>query len=309
MLQRTLFLTFLFILSSFAQAQTRVAHIVPTHAANVLFIDLNNAEDEVDAVLGGLTRKHTRLHVMPPATRFSDTHRNAILKTKAEFDKVNRKAERCTLADRASCPPLWEKLRALEVERERLTGGYGVQQLLDDLAPVGNVPMDIVVISGHHSGGFFRGEIAELQVSDLLRIDARYPALFRSTRTVILLGCETGTPEMFRGVFPVLFPAATVLIGAEDNAPTRSETRNLTFIDAVISAEPKLHAARDVEAVAKIHRSFLRHKWPATVLWRGQHFFAKRWQGPIEEAASGVLNAEIEAEERRQIAKRRRGQS
>jgi hypothetical protein len=285
--------------------QLRTTLATPT-SLNVLFIDLNNAEDEADAIDAALPARGARLHVVPPTTRLSMRRRDVILKTKVEFDRLTRQAEHCTLVDAKTCPPIWDKLRALELERERLTGGYGISQLIEDLAPLSNTTMDVVVISGHHSRGFFRGEIAELEVSDLLKIDAALPQLFRRTRTVILLGCETGTPEMFGSVFPVIFPSASVLIGAEDNAPTRSELRNLSFIEAVIAAEPQLHAARDPQAVGRIHRRFLKHKWPATILWRGEHFFAKRWSGPIAEAAAGVLNAEIEAEDRKQTVKKRR---
>ncbi len=268
-------------------------------STHVLFIDLNNAEDELEAVATSLPKVNASLAVVPSLSRFSFKQRDQILKVKSQYNKTAKEAELCTLKDRSACPPLWAKLRELELERERLTDSYKVEQLLEDLAPLGNRVFDVVVISGHHSKGFFRGEFAELAVEDLLRVDATYPQLFRYARTVILLGCETGTPHMFGNVFPAIFPSATTLIGAEDNAPTRSEARNLAFIEAALAAEPKLTSARDAEDVLAIHKRLLARKWPVTILWRGEHYFAKKWNGSIRDAGPALLQAEIDEEDRK----------
>ena len=68
---------------------------------------------------------------------------------------------------------------------------------INRIAPEALSTVDIVVISAHHSNGYFRGELAQLDVNDLIRIDAEFPALLGQVRTLILLGCETGTPTMF----------------------------------------------------------------------------------------------------------------
>jgi hypothetical protein len=285
--------------AALAQARPARATAPPRPAMHVLFIDLNNAEDELDAVAHALPKHNASMAVVPSLARFSFKQRDGILKVKAQYDKTAKEAELCTLKGVQTCPPLWAKLRELELERERLTGNYRVEQLIEDLAPHANRSFDVVVISGHHSGGFFRGEIAELAVDDLMRVDATYPQLFRHARTVILLGCETGTPHMFSNVFPVIFPSATTLIGAEDNAPTRSEARNLSFIEAAVALEPHLTGARDANDVLRLHKRLLGYKWPVTILWHGEHYFAKKWHGNIAQAKAALLQAEIDEEDRR----------
>ncbi len=304
MLIRTLLLALLIVaVPAPSHAQRKDAPRVQT---NVLFIDLNNAEDELEAVAHRLPRRNASLTVVPALSRFSFKDREQILNVKAKYDKQAKAAEMCTLKGKETCPPIWAKMRELELERERLTGAYGIADLIEDLRPFSQRAYDVIVISGHHSRGYFRGEIAELEVAGLAQVDATYPRLFRSARTVILLGCETGTPEMFRDVFPTLFPAANLLIGAEDNAPTRSEARNIAFIEAVMEAEPALHAARNDKTVAKIHRNLLGHRWPVTILWQGGYYFAKKWNGPINEAEQGMRDAELAADDRGPARKKRR---
>ncbi len=288
-----------------AHARAPKASALPAASTHVLFIDLNNAEDELEAVASSLPRANASLAVVPSLSRFSFRQRDEILKVKSQYDKTAKEAEMCTLKGTQTCPPLWAKLRELELERERLTDSYRVEQLLEDLAPLAERSFDVVVISGHHSKGFFRGEIAELAVDDLMRVDLTYPNLFRHTRTVILLGCETGTPHMFLNVFPAIFPRATTLVGAEDNAPTRSEARNLAFIEATLAVESKLTHARDADDVLNIHKRLLARKWPVTILWQGQHYFAKRWHGNIRDAGPALLQAEIDEEDRRKGRRRR----
>jgi hypothetical protein len=275
------------------------------HATNVLFIDLNNAEDEVSAVAEALPARDTHLVVVPPLSRFSEAQREEILQVKQSFEETRRLAERCTLGGTPPCPVIWEKLRTLELERERLTGAYDINALIDDLRPHRGTVFDIVIISGHHSKGYFRGEIAQLEIDDLTQIDAQFPNAFRAARTALLLGCETGTPDMLRGTFSHLFPSARVLIGAEDNAPTRSEARNLKFIDSVIKSEPALQRLKTVKTVGRMHAKWVRAKWPATLLWRREHFFAKRWNGPVADAAQGVLAADLAEADRRAASARK----
>jgi hypothetical protein len=299
MTYRLLLVALFFATTASAHARAPKATALPTPSTHVLFIDLNNAEEELEAVASSLPRANASLAVVPSLTRFSLKQRDEILKVKAQYDKTAKEAELCTLKGTQTCPPLWAKLRELELERERLTDSYKVEKLLEDLAPLATRSFDVVVISGHHSKGYFRGEIAELAVDDLMRVDLTYPNLFRNARTVILLGCETGTPHMFLNVFPAIFPAATTLLGAEDNAPTRSEARNLAFIEATLAAETKLALARDADEVLNIHKRLLARKWPVTILWRGEHYFAKKWHGSIRDAGPALLQAEIDEEDRK----------
>ncbi len=256
--------------------------------SNVLFIDLNNAEAEINAVKIALPRDGSRVHTIPPSGRFDATRRAAILEVQQRFDATTRRATDCPPSRQASCRALWDSLRTIELEREKLTLRYAVDQMVEDInqiAPEALATVDIVVISGHHSNGYFRGELAQLDVNDLIRIDAEFPALFGQVRTVILLGCDTGTPTMFAEMFARLFPLARVMIGSEDSAPTRDEARNLRFIRSLMRLEAPLQHARRNEEARRIHQQLLAEAWPVAMLWDRQYYFSRAGNGWLGAAA------------------------
>jgi hypothetical protein len=259
-----------------------------TARSNVLFIDLNNAEAEINAVKSTLPRDGSRVFTIPPSARFDATRRAAILEVQQRFDATTRLATDCPPSLQARCRGLWDTLRAIELERETLTHRYAVDQMVEDInriQPEALATVDIVVISGHHSNGYFRGELAKLDINDLIRIDAEFPALFGQVRTVILLGCDTGTPTMFSEVFARLFPLARLMIGSEDSAPTRDEARNLRFIRSLIRFELPLQLARRNEEARRIHQQLLTESWPVAMLWDRQYYFSRGGNGWLGSAA------------------------
>lgn len=246
--------------------------------SNVLFIDLNNAEAEIDAVKSALPRDGSRVFTIPPSGRFDATRRAEILEVQRRFNATTRLATECPPSRQESCRALWNSLRSIELEREKLTHRYAVDQMVEDInriAPEALSTVDIVVISGHHSNGYFRGELAQLDVNDLIRIDAEFPALFGQVRTLILLGCDTGTPTLFSEVFARLFPLARLMVGSEDSAPTRDEARNLRFIRSLMRFEVPLQHARRNEEARRIHQQLLAEAWPVAMLWDRQYYFSR----------------------------------
>ena len=264
--------------------------IATTSAArsNVLFIDLNNADAEITAVKSALPQDGRRVFAIPGARRFDAARRAAILDVQKHINALMRRATDCPATRQASCRALWDDLRTLELEREKLTHHYAVDQMVEDInliTPEALSTVDIVVISGHHSNGYFRGELAQLEVNDLIRIDAEFPALFGQVRTLILLGCDTGTPTMFSEVFARLFPLARLMIGSEDSAPTRDEARNLRFIRSVMRFEAQLQHARHNGQAGRIHQQLLAESWPVAMLWDRQYYFSRGWNGWLGSAA------------------------
>ncbi len=256
--------------------------------SNVLFIDLNNAEAEIDAVQRALPRDGSRVFTIPPSGRFDAPRRAEILEVQQRFVATTRLATDCPPSRQASCRALWESLRVIELEREKLTLRYAVDQMVEDInriTPETLSTIDIVVISGHHGNGYFRGELAQLDVNDLIRIDAEFPALFGQVRTLILLGCDTGTPTMFSEVFARLFPLARLMIGSEDSAPTRDEARNLRFIRSLMRFEVPLQLTQRRVEARRIHQQLLAESWPVAMLWDRQYYFSRGWNGWLGSAA------------------------
>ena len=248
---------------------------------NVLFFDLNNAEAEVAQFESELPIENRQLFLVPSLSRFDPERRKKILALQRSADQLTAQASICaplTQANRASCHALWDELRELEVRRELLTMKFDGRQALDDTRLIGDSVVDIVVISGHHQRKFFRGELAELHVDDLFAIARAIPNAFNQVRTVILLGCDTGTPQMMAQVFTTLFPAAELIVGSEMPAPTRDEPRNLSFIREVLRHESRLLAAASPDDIAPIYQRLLAEQWPVTLLWKREYFFSDDWR-------------------------------
>ena len=248
---------------------------------NILFFDLNNAEAEVAQFESELPSENRQLFLVPSLSRFDPERRKKILALHRNTDELTAKASTCaplTPINRESCHAVWDELRDLEVRRELLTMKFDGKQALDDTRMIGDNVIDIVVISGHHQRKFFRGELAELHVNDLFAIAKAVPNAFNQARTVILLGCDTGTPQMLTEVFGKLFPAAELIVGSELPAPTRDEPRNLSFIRELLRNESRLLAAAAPDDITPIYQRLLAERWPVTLLWKREYFFSDDWR-------------------------------
>ena len=264
---------------------------------NVLFIDLNNADAEIRAVRSALPRD-SAMYVIPSAKRIDARQREDILDVQRRIIATTQTATACPPSRVDQCRVLWGTLRQLETVRAGLTRHYGIEQMLEDLSQIpANVinAIDIVVISGHHGNGYFRGEIAQMDINDLVRIDAEFPATFGRVRTLILLGCDTGTPTLFSEVFARLFPLTRWMVGSEDSAPTRDEARNLRFIASVMRHESSMQDTRRREDVLRVHRLLLAESWPVAMLWDRQHYFSRGWSGWLGAAAGLRMTRSLSA--------------
>ena len=265
-------------LSTFAVTASATERVVRN---NILFFDLNNAEAEVAQFESELPSENRQLFLVPSLTRFDPERRKKILALHRSTDELIAKASSCaplTQVNRASCHAVWDELRDLELRRESLTMKFDGKLALDDTRMIGDSVVDIVVISGHHQRKFFRGELAELHVDDLFAIAKAVPNAFNQARTVILLGCDTGTPQMLTEVFGKLFPAAELIVGSELPAPTRDEPRNLSFIRELLRHESRLLSAAVPDDITPIYQRLLAERWPVTLLWKREYFFSDDWR-------------------------------
>lgn len=246
-----------------------------------LFIDLNNAAPEIVAVRSALAEQSLggRVIVVPSAQRFPAARRAKIFDSQVRLNAAQARALDCTKDDGVNgCQLAWTEMRELELARLEMTGSYGISELIEDIQQeVINIGANIemVVISGHHSGGYFGGEISRLDVMDLETLRAVFPTVFQDVRTVMLLGCETGSLQMIRDVFAPLFPSAGVIIGSDGVAPVRDDPRNLRFVRAAVLAQPTLNGARTVGDASRVYRKLQRHPWPVALLWNREHYFTR----------------------------------
>jgi hypothetical protein len=258
-------------------------------ARNILFIDLNNATAETQAVRESLA-SGDRLFVVPSVS-FIDTRRRAeILQISQRIEATTKLATDCKSRGRVYCERLWNTLRELNLARAKLTEQYSSDDLIADIKAVAqqSISFDTLVISGHHSGSYFRGELAQFEANDLLRFDLELTRELGSVKSLLLLGCETGLPALMGDLFTKALPSLQLIVGAEDNAPTRDEQRNLSFIRKYVRDEAKMLSTSDAAQVSQHYRGLLQAAWPVSMLWQRRYFFSRDWQGAIESMPASI---------------------
>jgi hypothetical protein len=252
-------------------------------ARNILFIDLNNAAAEIRALKEALA-PGDRLFVVPSPGYLDEKRRDEILRISQDIDSTTKQATDCKSRGRAHCERLWSALRALTVSRAKLTAQYSSDDLIADIKSVAqpSTQFDTLVISGHHSGSYFRGELAAFEANDLLRFDIELARELGGVKSLLLLGCETGVPALMSDLFSKALPSLQLIVGAEDNAPTRNERRNLNFVRKYVRDEARMLSSTDAAQVSQHYRGLLQAAWPVSMLWQRRYFFSRDWQGAIE---------------------------
>lgn len=265
--------------------------IVTNAQARTLFIDLNNAEPEIAAIKRGKDLKAQNVVVVPSYTRISRKERLGVIKAQRDLDRFTEEAQACAAGEKKgpACKTVYDRIHAAEQHRLFLIRDYAAQDLvqeLQDLAATEPVhSFDMVVISGHHELGYYRGELALIEVNQLRELVQNLPRLFGGINTVLLLGCSTGTLDTYANVLAPMFPNVGLIVGAEDNAPLRDEPRNIAFVHKVMAERAALLKAQTPQQVNAIYRQFLRQNWPASLLWRQELVFLKDGQQALYAAS------------------------
>jgi hypothetical protein len=199
------------------------------------------------------------------------------------------KLQDCAVAVKrdAKCDSYYDKIYSLEQEREKTTGYYSAEDLKKELLALledkNAIPFNMVVISGHHEQGFYRGELTDARVKEFVDMMDESRSLYNKVNTVVFLGCETGTKAVYKNTLQSMFPDVPVILASEDNAPTRNEARNLAYIKQVMAIRPKLLAAKSVKEVQPLFQSLLAKHWPASLLWKQNVVFFKESTGLLFE--------------------------
>jgi GR25 family glycosyltransferase involved in LPS biosynthesis len=249
--------------------------------ARTLFIDFNNAESEIAVFKQRQQGVASEVVVVPSYQRITPKQRLHILKTNEAIERYTSKVQDCAVAVKKDkrCDSYYDQIYMLEQEREKTTGYYNAEDLKKELLALledkNAVPFDMVVISGHHEQGFYRGELTDARVKEFVDMMDESRALFSKVNTVVFLGCETGTKAVYQNTLLTMFPTVPVILASEDNAPTRNEARNLAYIRHVVSIRPKLLAAKTATEVQPLYNSLLAKHWPASLLWRQNVVFFK----------------------------------
>lgn len=249
--------------------------------ARTLFIDFNNAENEIAVFKQSQQGVASEVVVVPSYQRITRKQRLHIVKVNEAIEAFTVKLQDCAVAAKrdVKCDSYYDKIYSLEQEREKTTGYYNANDLKKELLALlddkNAVPFNMVVISGHHEQGFYRGELTDARVNEFVDMMDQSRPLYSKVNTVVFLGCETGTKEVYKNTLQSMFPDVPVILASEDNAPTRNEARNLAYIKQVMAIRPKLLAATSVKEVQPLFQSLLAKHWPASLLWKQNTVFFK----------------------------------
>ena len=248
--------------------------------ARTLFIDLNNAREEIEALAAGAPGE---IVVVPSLARINRDARKRVLAANVKLEKLFEASHACAGGKPprdVDCATVYEQIRAAELARLAITGDYNEHDLLAELSEISDrpaqKPFDMLVISGHHELGSFRGELTQLEFTRFLGVVQSLPSLFSSVNTVVLLGCETGTREMFTQQLAPMFPEVALIVGAEAKAPVRNDARNLSFIRKFDQSRKALLKARTVKQAEQVYDRMGTQSWPVSLLWRQKTLFFKK---------------------------------
>lgn len=255
--------------------------------ARTLFIDFNNAENEIAVFRQPSKGKPADVVVVPSYARITAQQRLNVLSANAEVEKFTKKALDCAVFGKkgTDCDQNFDRIRQAELNRLAATGGYAFDDLKAELLALSesgkDKPFDMLVISGHHELGYYRGELTEAKILQFAEVVAQSPDLFSQVNTVVLLGCSTGTKDAYVQNLVPMFPMVPLIFGAQDNAPTRDEARNLAYLRKLVTVRPKLLSAKTAQEVGPLFQSLLAKKWPVSLLWRQNTVFFKDGAEPF----------------------------
>lgn len=262
-----------------------LSFLVAQVQARTLFIDFNNAESEIAVFKQSQQGVASEVVVVPSYQRITRKQRLHIVKVNEAIESITVKLQDCAVAEKfdkkrhAKCDGYYDKIYSLEQEREKTTGYYSAEDLKNELLALledkNAIPFNMVVISGHHEQGFYRGELTDARVKEFVDMMDESRLLYSKVNTVVFLGCETGTKAVYKNTLQSMFPDVPVILASEDNAPTRNEVRNLAYIKQVMAIRPKLLAAKSVKEVQPLFQSLLAKQWPASLLWKQNFVFFK----------------------------------
>jgi hypothetical protein len=250
--------------------------------ALTLFIDFNNAESEIQAFKTKRGAGFNNVIVLPSYERISLRQRAAARRASARLDQLTLQAQQCAITEgkkQSYCNDVYLRIRKAELDRIEATENYSVAELKAELSQLlkrnPELRFDMLVVSGHHELGFYRGELTQATDREFAEVIAHGQALFSRLNTVVLLGCGTGTKGAYQNYISPLFSNVTLIVGAEDSAPTRDEPRNLAFIRKFNGSRMNLLNSRTKNEIEPLVQSLRAENWPVSLLWRNDTLFLK----------------------------------
>lgn len=224
--------------------------------AEILFIDLNGAPEEVAAAERAAKVRGEKLIVWPQRT--AET-KKAVALAEAELNKSNTEyTKKCSTDEAAKgvqCANLAQerakKYTSLRQARGQTKINYDIAK--EKLAELSKNKVDVssLIISGHDGTGMFTGAYGQLGAEQLGALGEEFPEVFKNTRGLMLWGCYTGTPGSILGRWKKSFPNAELIAGYDGRAPLANSPSSSVYLEDVLVKEKELTKIKDKNELEK----------------------------------------------------------
>jgi hypothetical protein len=225
--------------------------------ADILFLDLNNAADEIAAAERAALARGERLIVIPTVDA----------QTRRVQDEASKRADQ--IAERIhkdcgpssanpACPGLRNDFERASDELRRLTEANRItpDKIKGELKRLekDGTRLSSVVISGHDGNGKFSGAYGAMSADALEEAFKETPKLNENVRSVLLWGCYTTTLGSIDGHWKGIFPNVGVFAGFDGRGPNKYRVANHTYLEDFLKSDKAFMSARDKNQVMSIAR-------------------------------------------------------
>lgn len=251
-----------------------VAALQARAANDILIIDVNNVVPEIDYIRNFIKQEQaegreldTQIVIVPSENRIPMETRRHIQDLHLRLIDPNAKfyQDNCTVSAMERSPSLKENCEkriaiANRARKEvlpflkgtRMDGGLTIEDIEEELEEAlrGPYRFSRVIISGHHGPdggrGLLSGELFAGFGSDLAKRVMNAAPSTQNVRSLIMLGCWTGMPEMLKNAWGEVLPQAQFRSGFVEKAPAKVNPTNLVILDSLLRYEKSIGEAQNI---------------------------------------------------------------
>ena len=261
-------------------------------SADILFIDTNNAPNEIAAAERAAALRHEKLVVLPlrdtPEKKAAvEQLRDLQVKELQTYEpavqiwRIGDKAKADLAREQKSSNPDPKKLQQLQSQIDKATSQYSekstelapqILKIKDQMNAISHLPtysdtelervladaeknkrnFDTVIISGHYGFQEFYGSLGMVYKSSLKETFARHPRLFDSVRSIYGWGCYGATPAASTWWMNA-FPHVDLVGGFDAGSASQERPPNGKYLEGLLVREAELMRKSDaVNAPAQV---------------------------------------------------------
>lgn len=223
--------------------------------ADVLFIDLNNVEQEIEVARKAAELRGEKLIVLPLER---DTYKNPEKsKLSQQYAQVYARYESACGRGQESpaCQKAASELGEIEAKMFNTPSAktYDAKKLQEDMAKVKD-KISSVMISGHDGGGNFTGEFGQINSLEFLDSLSKFSQR-DNIKSLYLLGCNSATSHTLADLWRKALPKANFIAGYEGIGYLRDNGLGHAFIKNVMAEEQKIITSANMADALKKFRA------------------------------------------------------